>query len=155
MPFSARTNAFLTILVRPQLKTGSRFITLPFHARDPKAIEIVQVILESILLRREKNMRDSHGNRIVELPPKEDVIETLHFSAAEQKFYDSIYDTAKRKFDQLNAQGLVGKNYTHILAMLMRSVVDRRSPILWLTSSYPAYDALYCTQISSWTPKNG
>ncbi|KIJ22170.1 hypothetical protein PAXINDRAFT_64144 [Paxillus involutus ATCC 200175] len=35
------------------------FITLPFLARDPKAIEIVQVILESILLRREKNMRDS------------------------------------------------------------------------------------------------
>jgi DNA repair protein RAD5 len=39
--------------------------------RDPKAIEIVQVILESVLLRREKNMRDSDGNRIVELPAKE------------------------------------------------------------------------------------
>ncbi|KAF8444821.1 SNF2 family N-terminal domain-containing protein [Boletus edulis BED1] len=96
------------------------FITLPFLARDPKAIEIVQVILESILLRREKNMRDSDGKRIVELPPKEDTIETLHFSTAEQKIYDSIYNTAKRNFDQLNAKGLVGKNYTHILAMLMR-----------------------------------
>ncbi|KAG9316777.1 putative DNA repair protein RAD5 [Chiua virens] len=96
------------------------FITLPFLARDPKAIEIVQVILESILLRREKNMRDSDGKQIVELPPKEDVIETLRFSTAEQKVYDSIYDTAKRNFDQLNAKGLVGKNYTHILAMLMR-----------------------------------
>ena len=48
-----------------------RFITLPFLAHDPKAIEIVQVILESILLRREKNMRDSDGKRIVDLPPKE------------------------------------------------------------------------------------
>lgn len=71
-------------------------------------------------------MRDSDGNRIVELPPKEDVIEILRFSTAEQKIYDSIYDTAKRSFDQLNAKGLVGKNYTHILAMLMRSVLDRR-----------------------------
>ncbi|KAF8841910.1 hypothetical protein BDN67DRAFT_900346 [Paxillus ammoniavirescens] len=96
------------------------FITLPFLARDPKAIEIVQVILESILLRREKNMRDSSGNRIVELPAKEVTIETLPFSPAERKIYDSIYDTAKRNFDQLNAKGLVGKNYTHILAMLMR-----------------------------------
>lgn len=48
-----------------------RFITLPFLDRDPKAIEIVQVILESVLLRREKNMRDSDGKKIVELPAKE------------------------------------------------------------------------------------
>jgi hypothetical protein len=47
------------------------FITLPFLDRDPKAIEIVQVILESILLRREKNMRDIDGRRIVELPAKD------------------------------------------------------------------------------------
>jgi len=49
----------------------SRFVTMPFLARDPKAIEVVQVILESILLRREKTMRDRDGNRIVELPPKD------------------------------------------------------------------------------------
>jgi len=48
-----------------------RFITLPFLARDPKAIEIVQVILENTLLRREKNMLDVDGKRIVELPLKE------------------------------------------------------------------------------------
>jgi DNA repair protein RAD5 len=53
------------------LNSTYRFITLPFLARDPKAIEIVQVILESILLRREKNMRDVDGNKIVELPSKE------------------------------------------------------------------------------------
>jgi DNA repair protein RAD5 len=40
-------------------------------ACDPKALEIVQVILESILLRREKTMTDSDGNKIVDLPPKE------------------------------------------------------------------------------------
>ncbi|KAG0707588.1 SNF2 family N-terminal domain-containing protein [Suillus ampliporus] len=96
------------------------FITVPFLARDPKAIEIVQVILESILLRREKNMRDNSGKRIVELPAKEVTVDTLHFTPTEQKLYDSIYNAAKRNFDQLNAKGLVGKNYTHILAMIMR-----------------------------------
>ncbi|THG99879.1 hypothetical protein EW026_g2563 [Hermanssonia centrifuga] len=34
-------------------------VTLPFLDRDPKAIEVVQVILEAVLLRREKHMRDS------------------------------------------------------------------------------------------------
>lgn len=48
-----------------------RFITIPFLAHDPKAIEVVQVILESILLRREKTMRDGAGNLIVSLPEKQ------------------------------------------------------------------------------------
>ncbi|PPQ79873.1 hypothetical protein CVT25_002929 [Psilocybe cyanescens] len=96
------------------------FITIPFLARDPKAIEIVQVILESILLRREKNMRDQDGKKIVELPPKEVIVEELEFSPLERKIYDSIYFSAKRDFDRLDAKGLISKNYTHILAMLMR-----------------------------------
>ncbi|KAJ8453572.1 hypothetical protein ONZ45_g19661 [Pleurotus djamor] len=96
------------------------FITLPFLDHDPKAIEIVQVILESILLRREKNSKDSDGKPIVDLPPKHVTVEALNFSSLERKLYDSIYITAKKNFDQLNAKGLVTKNYTHILAMLMR-----------------------------------
>ncbi|KAK7686706.1 hypothetical protein QCA50_010306 [Cerrena zonata] len=96
------------------------FITLPFLAREPKAIEAVQIILESVLLRREKNMRDSDGKRIVELPPKEVVVENLEFSPLERKIYDSLYKNAKRNFDRLSEKGLVSKNYTHILAMLMR-----------------------------------
>ncbi|KAF9566925.1 DNA repair protein RAD5 [Agrocybe pediades] len=96
------------------------FITIPFLARDPKAIEVVQVILESILLRREKTFRDQDGKLIVELPPKEVVVQELEFTPLEKKIYDSIYHSAKRNFEQLDARGLVSKNYTHILAMLMR-----------------------------------
>ncbi|KAF9785715.1 SNF2 family N-terminal domain-containing protein [Thelephora terrestris] len=96
------------------------FITLPFIAQDPKAIEIVQVILESILLRRQKNMKDHSGKPIVELPPKIIEVETLEFSASERKLYDSIYIDVRKKFQRLNEKGLVNKNYTSILAMLMR-----------------------------------
>jgi DNA repair protein RAD5 len=98
-------------------------------------VEIVQVILESVLLRREKTMRDRDGNRIVELPAKEVriarglctpanifqvVVEHLEFSPMERMIYDSMYMDAKKNFDRLNAKGLIGRNYTHILAMLMR-----------------------------------
>ncbi|EKM61408.1 uncharacterized protein PHACADRAFT_111980 [Phanerochaete carnosa HHB-10118-sp] len=96
------------------------FVTLPFLARDPKAIEVVQVILESVLLRREKNMRDADGRMIVELPPKEVTVEELEFSPLERKIYDSLYHDAKRRFEKLSEKGVVNKNYTHILAMLMR-----------------------------------
>ncbi|KJA28563.1 hypothetical protein HYPSUDRAFT_33995 [Hypholoma sublateritium FD-334 SS-4] len=110
------------------------FITLPFIARDPKAIEIVQIILESILLRREKTMTDRDGNRIVDLPPKEIVVEELEFSPIERKIYDSIYDSAKANFEQLDAQGLLSKNFTHILAMLMRLRRAVLHPSLVLTT---------------------
>ena len=58
-----------------------RFITLPFLTNDPKAIEVVQIILESILLRREKTMTDVDGKRIVELPAKEVGIPRIPFCA--------------------------------------------------------------------------
>ncbi|KAI0363760.1 hypothetical protein BV20DRAFT_957615 [Pilatotrama ljubarskyi] len=96
------------------------FITLPFLARDRKAVEVVQIILESVLLRREKDMLDSDGKKIVELPAKEIKIETLEFSPLERKIYDSLYSDAKKDFEHLNSKGLVSRNYTHILAMLMR-----------------------------------
>lgn len=47
-------------------------------------------------------------------------METLEFSPLERKIYDKIYISAKRDFERLDAKGLVKKNYTHILAMLMR-----------------------------------
>ena len=59
------------LLVKCTVYEPSRFITLPFLSQDPKAIEVVQVILETVLLRREKTMRDRDGKRIVDLPPKE------------------------------------------------------------------------------------
>ncbi len=47
-------------------------------------------------------------------------MENLEFSPLERKIYDSLYVDAKKDFDRLNEKGLVSKNYTHILAMLMR-----------------------------------
>jgi hypothetical protein len=46
------------------------FVTVPFLNQDPKALNVVQYILESCLLRREKTMRDKDGRLIVDLPPK-------------------------------------------------------------------------------------
>jgi DNA repair protein RAD5 len=88
-------------------------------------------------------MLDTNGKRIVELPQKEVrrtvlahrwltltflqvTVEYLEFSSLERKIYNSLFNSAKRDFQQLDAKGLIGKNYTHILAMLMRCVASRR-----------------------------
>ncbi|KAJ1301712.1 hypothetical protein OPQ81_008946 [Rhizoctonia solani] len=74
------------------------FVTTPFLNRDPRAIEIIQVILENVLLRREKSMKDVDGNQIVELPPKVMSIEELTFSPEERRTYEEIYIDAKKDF---------------------------------------------------------
>jgi DNA repair protein RAD5 len=48
------------------------------------------------------------------------VVENLEFTPLERKIYDSIYLSVKKDYERLNAKGLVSRNYTHILAMLMR-----------------------------------
>ncbi|KAG8919048.1 DNA helicase rad5 [Tulasnella sp. 408] len=95
-------------------------ITTPFLNHDPKCLDVVQIVLESVLLRREKTMKDRDGRSIVSLPPKEVKTETLEFSPAERKIYDSIYADAKHAYDAFNARGVIGKNMSNILALLMK-----------------------------------
>ncbi|KAG1823076.1 hypothetical protein DFJ58DRAFT_831217, partial [Suillus subalutaceus] len=54
-------------------------------------------------------MRDDSRKRIVELPAKGVTVDTPHFIPAEQKTYNSIYNAAKRNFDQLDVKGLIGQ----------------------------------------------
>ena len=56
-------------------------------------------------------------------------VEVLEFSASERKLYDSIYIDVRKKFERLNEKGLVNKNYTSILAMLMRYDLQLRYPL--------------------------
>ncbi|WVR07134.1 hypothetical protein IAU60_004175 [Kwoniella sp. DSM 27419] len=108
------------------------FVTIPFLNQDPKALNVVQYILESCLLRREKTMRDKDGRLIVDLPPKTVDIQVLDFSRPERQIYKHLEDRAKRRFIQLDAEGRAMSNYTSILAMLMklRQCVDH--PLLVL-----------------------
>nr|XP_019046210.1 DNA repair protein RAD5 [Kwoniella bestiolae CBS 10118]OCF25140.1 DNA repair protein RAD5 [Kwoniella bestiolae CBS 10118] len=111
------------------------FVTVPFLNQDPKALNVVQYILESCLLRREKTMRDKDGKLIVDLPPKTVDIQVLDFSRPERQIYKHLEDRAKRRFIQLDAEGRAMSNYTSILAMLMklRQCVDH--PLLVLGKS--------------------
>ncbi|KAM0788905.1 hypothetical protein ACM66B_002987 [Microbotryomycetes sp. NB124-2] len=96
------------------------FVTVPFEKKDPRAIEIIQVVLESILLRREKKMKDKDGNPIVKLPPKHIDIQYLTFSQEEREIYDAIYRNAKSQFLGYAEKGTVLSNVTAIFSILMR-----------------------------------
>lgn len=96
------------------------FVTIPFSKKDPKALVVVQTIIESILLRREKNMKDLDGNPIVNLPPKHVSLAYLDLSRKERMIYDLVYKNAKSEFLEYLGQGTVLSNVTAILVILMR-----------------------------------
>ncbi|KAF7728830.1 DNA helicase rad5 [Apophysomyces ossiformis] len=96
------------------------FITIPFERKDRRAIKAVQTVLEPIVLRRTKDMRDANGNPMVPLPPKQVNIEYLGFSAAEKDIYDSVYSDSKTKFSDYCAAGNVLSHYASIFQLLLR-----------------------------------
>lgn len=63
------------------------FITIPYQNGDPGALRVVQYILQDLLLRREKSMKDKDGNPIVPLPPKK-TIQVKQISAEAHRLAD-------------------------------------------------------------------
>jgi DNA repair protein RAD5 len=96
------------------------FITVPFEKKDPRALSAVQTVLEPIVLRRTKAMRDRQGKPMVPLPPKTINIEYLAFSPEEQDIYDAIYNDSQVKFSYYCQAGQVGRNYASIFQLLTR-----------------------------------
>jgi DNA repair protein RAD5 len=81
---------FLRIHPWSQSSFWRAFITDPFEKKDPKAIQAVQTVLEPILLRRTKDMKDENGESIVKLPPKTVEIVYLDFSSEESRIYAAL-----------------------------------------------------------------
>lgn len=96
------------------------FLAKPFANQSPRALEIVQAILTSILLRREKSMKDKDGRPIVELPERTLDTNYLPFSDAEREIYNNVYDRARARYLRLAAQGIIGHNFSMIFSVLMR-----------------------------------
>ncbi|KAI9267417.1 SNF2 family N-terminal domain-containing protein [Sporodiniella umbellata] len=112
------------------------FITIPFEKKDPAAISAVQTVLEPIVLRRTKNMKDSRGQPMVLLPSKTIGVEYLAFSPEEQDIYDAVYSDSETKFSYFCQAGQLGKNYASIFQLLIRLRQICCHPYLMLQNAY-------------------
>ncbi|KAK9455136.1 SNF2 family N-terminal domain-containing protein [Dipodascopsis uninucleata] len=97
------------------------FITTPFESKDYlKALDVVQTVLEPIVLRRTKTMKQKDGQPLITLPPKKVIIEDIQLSETERQVYDIFYRRAKQTFNASIEAGTVLKSYTTILAQILR-----------------------------------
>ncbi|KAL9541494.1 hypothetical protein MBANPS3_009095 [Mucor bainieri] len=122
------------------------FITVPFEKQDPSALSAVQTVLEPIVLRRTKAMRDHRGQPMVPLPPKTINIEYLSFNAHEQDIYDAIYNDSQTKFSYYCEAGRVGSNYASIFQLLTRLRQTCCHPYLALQSKEAVQEGIRASQ---------
>ena len=111
---------FLRVEPWGDVRFFNSFLAKPFASQNAKVLDIVQAILASILLRREKHTPGPDGRPIVEIPPKTLDTQYLTFSQTERDIYMSVYDRARMRYRELASQGLIGKNVSMIFAVLMR-----------------------------------
>ncbi|AEY97904.1 FAFR220Wp [Eremothecium gossypii FDAG1] len=98
-----------------------QFVSDPFEKKDySSALEVIQAVMGPILLRRTKNMKDEDGNPLVQLPPKEVVIEMIRFSDTEAGLYKYFLSKAEHSVKESLARGDLLKKYSTILLHILR-----------------------------------
>ncbi|AMD21769.1 HFL087Cp [Eremothecium sinecaudum] len=112
---------FLRLDPWSQIGYWKQFISDPFEKRNYKvALDVMQVILGAVMLRRTKSMRDNNGLPLVELPPKEVIVEQVQFNEFEDKLYKDFLHAAENSVNEGLEKGDLLKRYSTILIHILR-----------------------------------
>ncbi|KAJ2722304.1 hypothetical protein GGI07_003386 [Coemansia sp. Benny D115] len=139
---------FLHVAPLSNWKVWLTYIAAPFHQNIRQLIDEddpvnqfqegnigaarVQRLMQTICLRRMKQQVDMRTNKkMIELPPKFEVIRWLELSEGERRLYQMAEDMAKNKFHDMARKGTVLKNYMHILRIILRLRQLCTHPRLW------------------------
>ncbi|KAG2034468.1 SNF2 family N-terminal domain-containing protein [Suillus americanus] len=95
-------------------------IAQPIKAGRPvRALKRLHVVLQSIMLRRTKDLV-LNGKPIISLPPRHLSVVQCKFDSDEQAFYNTLSQRMTNELDKLVQANEASKNYTHVLLMLLR-----------------------------------
>lgn len=112
---------FLNLEPWSHINYWKRFVTVPFEkGKYDQSFDVINAVLEPVLLRRTKNMKDVDGQPLVSLPPKEVLIEKLQLSPTEKRVYQSLLKDAENSVKEGLEKGDLLKNYTNILVHILR-----------------------------------
>ncbi|KAF2714028.1 hypothetical protein K504DRAFT_473184 [Pleomassaria siparia CBS 279.74] len=87
--------------------------------RSQQILGRLQILLKSIMLRREKTSLVD-GKQICTIPPKVIKLENVEFSDDERQLYDVIEKGARLQFNGYLKKGTVNNNYANVLVLLLR-----------------------------------
>lgn len=112
---------FLRLEPWSQIGFWKQFVSVPFENKLFKqAFDVVNSIMEPVFLRRTKQMKDSNGEPLVNLPPKQIVVERLKLNEKQESLYKTLLQQAETSVRQGLAQGDLLKKYSIILVNILR-----------------------------------
>ena len=97
-----------------------RVIAKPFEMQDVKALQRLKAVLQPLLLRRTKDMKNSNGEGILDLPPRSEEVYKLEFSDTERDFYQAVYTRSKTQIEGYVREGSILNKYIQVLTLLLR-----------------------------------
>ncbi|SMN18828.1 similar to Saccharomyces cerevisiae YLR032W RAD5 DNA helicase proposed to promote replication fork regression during postreplication repair by template switching [Maudiozyma saulgeensis] len=112
---------FLNLEPWSQIGFWKQFVSIPFENKHFKeAFDVVNSILEPVFLRRTKLMKDVDGKPLVNLPPKEVIVERLKFNEDQDIIYKQLLNRAEDSVKLGLARGDLLKKYSTILVNILR-----------------------------------
>lgn len=112
---------FLKLEPWAQISYWKMFVSDPFERKDYRqAFDVVNAILEPVFLRRTKQMQGTDGRPLVELPPKQVVVEKLTFNETQNTIYRHYLEEAETSVKKGLARGDLFKKYSTILVHILR-----------------------------------
>lgn len=111
---------FLRLEPFDEKSVWTEYIGTPVKYGQALGIARLQSIMKCITLRRTKESRAENGQRILSLPPRQDILRRLTFDDYERSIYDQFFSESKAEFNELSSKNEVMKNYVGILQKLLR-----------------------------------
>ncbi|KAF8544842.1 SNF2 family N-terminal domain-containing protein [Trichophaea hybrida] len=109
----AALTKFLRVKPFDEKNAFHQYIAAPLKSANDDSFLALRLLVDSITLRRQKDK--------IALPPRRDQIVYLNFSQLEQEIYDATAKQSSKRVDMVAKQGhMGGKNYVHILQMILR-----------------------------------
>ena len=105
---------------KSNLRYYKREIERPCKNGDPQGFERLQVLIDSICLRRTKTDKKPDGSPIVDLPTKTFIMRDVEFTEDEAIIYRQTLKDAQAIVRRYLRRGELLKNYAHVFALMMR-----------------------------------
>ena len=97
----------------------SRPLTTGRDWKVDQAMQKFQALCKAIMLRRTKKS-EFEGRPILMLPERTTEVDNPEFNDDERQFYDSLEAKTRIQFNRYVAEGSVGREYSHVLVLLLR-----------------------------------
>ncbi|KAF8200953.1 SNF2 family N-terminal domain-containing protein [Pholiota molesta] len=98
-----------------------RLLLRPLKNGDTAGAELLRALMSHICIRRTKEMQDSTGKSIIELPPVEMIKVPVELSEEARRLYDEVEEVSKQRLQNfINAGTGAVVQSTNVLSMLTR-----------------------------------